>query len=349
MSTQVSWIRQRWIRLTQWEYWPFSVLYFPVFFYYAWLVIRHRSFFFFTSSNPSIEFAGMMGERKSDIYGLIPQEFLPRYRKFQPGDVEAALAYASDLGYPLVGKPDIGERGTLVERLHNSAEVENYAGSMKVPFLFQELVSWPVELGIFYVKKPDESTGRVTSLVQKDFLQVIGDGQHTVRQLLQMQPRALLQLDFNHPRFASVLRQIPSAGERVVVEAIGNHCRGTVFLNQNHLIDEALNRAFQQIASTIPQFHFGRFDLRCASLDDLKQLKNFKILELNGAGAEPGHIYQPGYSLWKGYKAIFWHLKVLSQISRSNQQRGHRYWTFQEGWRKIKAVRSYQRLIQPKG
>ncbi|MEQ9006519.1 MAG: hypothetical protein RLP12_01450, partial [Ekhidna sp.] len=69
-----------------------------------------------------------------------------------------------------------------------------------------------------------------------------------------------------------------------MIEPIGNHCRGTKFLNDNHEINTELNQAFNQLAGQIPDLHFGRFDLKCKSYDDLKELKNFKILELNGAG-----------------------------------------------------------------
>lgn len=42
------------IRLTHWEYWPFSVVYAPLYPYWLLLVLRSRSFFFFNTSNPGI-------------------------------------------------------------------------------------------------------------------------------------------------------------------------------------------------------------------------------------------------------------------------------------------------------
>lgn len=333
-------------RLTHWEFWPFAVLYFPVNFYYIWLSIRCRSFFFFTASNPSIDFGGMLGERKSDIFELIPPEYLPEYKLIEQDDLNAALTFAQQIGYPVIAKPDVGERGRLVEKINTPEDLENYVNKCPVPFLIQEFVDLPVELGVFYVRLPNCRSGKVTSLVQKDFLQVKGDGKHSVRALLEKMPRATLQLDFNHPRFQKILSKVPASDERVTVESIGNHCRGTIFLDIGKRVDDDLNQALDQLSSRIKNFCFGRFDLKCRSIDDLKQLKNFKVLELNGAGSEPGHIYQPGSSLWQGYKSIFWHLNVLAQISRLNKHNGHSYWSFSRGMKKLKTIRQYNKLIR---
>lgn len=330
----------------QWEFWPFWLLYFPVSFYYLWLAVRCRSFFFFTSSNPSIDFGGMLGESKSAIYRLIPPDYLPLYQRIAAGALQSATTYAEQVGYPVIAKPDVGERGRLVEKLHSPEELQAYVARCPVPFLIQECVDYPVELGVFYVRFPGQERGRVTSLVQKDFMHVTGDGRLTVRELLEKNPRACRQVDFDHPRFQKSCPYIPRAGERLCIESIGNHCRGTIFLDRQDEIDAALNEAIHQVASQIRGFYFGRFDLRCQSIDDLRKLKNFKILELNGAGAEPAHIYQPGASLRKAYAAIFWHLNVLAQISRINRRAGTPYWGFVRGLKQIKAIRQYNRLLQ---
>lgn len=346
MAKEVSSVRKFWIKLTNWEFWPFSVVYFPVCFYFIWLAIRCRSFFFFTVSNPAIDFGGMSGESKSEIFDLIPDPYIPKYRKFQVNDSKGARAFANGIGYPLVAKPDVGERGNLVEKIKDEAALVSYIERCPIPFLVQEFVDFPVELGLFYVRFPGKSNGRITSIAQKDFLHVIGDGRKTVEELLSNNPRAALQMDFDHPRFQSILALIPKEGEKVIVESIGNHCRGTTFLDKTDQADKKLTRTFDQLADQIDGFYFGRFDLRCKSLDDLRDLKNFKILELNGAGAEPGHIYQPGFPLWKGYRAILWHLNVLAQISKANKKNGHTYWSFKKGMKKLKMIREYNRLIQ---
>lgn len=335
-----------WVKLTHWEYWPFDLFYFPVKVYFVWLAIKNRSFFFFTSANPSIDFGGMLGECKSEIYDLIPKKFLPEMALIKPRDVEAARKAALVIAYPLIAKPDIGERGNLVEIINDEKGLDDYLKNCSVPFLLQEFVDYPVELGVFYIRNPTTNIGRVTSIVQKEFLSVTGDGESTVKQLLKKSSRANLQLDFEHPRFALIMERIPSMDEKVTVEGIGNHCRGTVFLDKNSEIDERLQEAFNYLSSEIQGFYFGRYDLRCTSIEDLRTLKNFKIVELNGAGAEPGHIYQPGYSLFKGYESLFWHFSELSRVSRINRLKGIPHWSFKRGMAKLREIKAYNKLAK---
>ncbi|MEQ9402251.1 MAG: hypothetical protein RIM99_01590 [Cyclobacteriaceae bacterium] len=334
-------------KLKNWEYWPFSVLYFPVFFYFAWLAVKSRSVLFFTASNPTIEFGGMFGERKSDIFSILPDKYIPTTRLIHKGDQESALAEGRRIGYPLIAKPDIGERGVWVKKIEGENEMLRYTESCPVDFLLQELITYPVELGIFLVKYPGEK-GKVTSIVRKEFLEVKGDGQATIMELLKENPRAILTADLSSDFLKQQGSRIPEKNECVLIEPVGNHCKGTKFLNDEHEIDESLNVAMNKIADEIPDFFFGRFDLKCRSIADLKELKNFSILELNGAGAEPGHIYQPGYSLFRAYKDILWHLKVLADISVINHQRGIPFWSLSQGYKKWKEHRNHNRLLYQK-
>lgn len=345
MPGKLSPIKKWWIKWSNWEFWPFSFLYFPVGFYYTWLSIKRGSFFFFTAANPSIEFGGMMGEKKSDIYRLIPTEYLPQTKLFQKNEAKDAIEFAKKTGFPIIAKPDIGERGTWVEKLKNEDSLANYIRDCPVPFLIQEMITYPVELGVFYMRFPGEPKGRISSIVEKAFLSVVGDGKSTVKILLEKNPRASLQVDMSHERIAPLLDQVPPKNEVVEIESIGNHCRGTQFLNKNDRINSELEQAFDKIANQIPGFYFGRFDLRCKSTEDLANLKNFKILELNGAGAEPGHIYQPGYSLLRAYRDINWHLATLAKISYLNKLNGHPYWSLKEGMKKLREVREYNKLL----
>ncbi|HEX3383980.1 MAG TPA: hypothetical protein VHS53_02270, partial [Mucilaginibacter sp.] len=91
-------IRRFFIRLFNWEYWPFIAIYSPILFYWLWLCLRSRSFFFFSAANPLIENGGFAGESKKRIYDLIPQQYYPRTRLFRAGatftDVQKVLREA---------------------------------------------------------------------------------------------------------------------------------------------------------------------------------------------------------------------------------------------------------------
>jgi hypothetical protein len=119
-----------------------------------------------------------------------------------------------------------------------------------------------------------------------------------------------------------------------------------MFLDGNDLIDKSLTEVFDRISKPIDGFYYGRFDLKCQSTEDLKAGRNIKILELNGVGAEPAHIYQPGFSLWKAWQVLFSHWKVMFEISRKNNELGHSYMSFKEGFEKYKWIRQYYKKLK---
>lgn len=335
-----------WMKLTKWEFWPFSVFYFPITFYWAWLCLRTQSFFFFTASNPTIEFGGMLGESKKKIFDLIPDQYIPTTVKASLGVSIGGLAELikkHELSFPIIFKPDIGERGWMVELIKNEQEAANYLSRIEVAFLLQEYIPYDLELGIFYYRYPDRPRGTISSIVLKDMLSVIGNGTATVAKLMNEDVRAKMHLERINKRAPELLKLIPSLGERIEINTIGNHSLGTKFLNGNHLINERLINIFNEVSNQIDGFYFGRYDLRCASIEDLYQGKNFKILELNGAGSEPAHIYHPGFSLWQAYKDIVHHLGVLADISIQNKKAGHAYMTFTQGLREVMKIRKYNK------
>jgi hypothetical protein len=81
----------------------------------------------------------------------------------------------------------------------------------------------------------------------------------------------------------------------------------------------------------VPHFYYGRYDIKAASVEDLKAGRNYYILEYNGSGAEPNHIYDAGLSLWEAYREILHHWKMLYEISKYNHQNGFPYWSFKRG------------------
>lgn len=321
------------IRLLSWEYWPFAVVYIPVFVYWFWLSLKARSFFFFSAANPSIESGGLLGESKMAILDKISDEFKPRTLFVSASSHLKDLFDRVDeagLTFPLIAKPNAGERGWRVEKLDHWESLVNYSQSSHVDFLLQEYVDYSLELGVFYYRMPGQPTGTLSSIVQKEFLSVTGNGRDCIETLICQNDRALLQLEALSARYGDELERIPTPGETVLLMPIGNHSRGTKFLNANHLITPELTQLFDRISGAIDGFYFGRYDLRCRSVADLYAGQHIRILELNGAGAEPAHIYQPGFSLWEAWGILLHHWRVLFDISRENHRRGVAYMTLAE-------------------
>ena len=312
------------IKLLHWEYWPFHIVYTPVYLYWMWLGIRARSFFFFSTSNPTIKNAGFLLESKKEIYDLIPQQYYPATLFFKAGSsLSTVLNEINDYGlqYPLIGKPDIGMQGKAVKKLGNAEELSGYLTASKVDFLIQEFISFENEVGIFYYRYPNEANGKISGIVQKEFLSVTGDGYSTIEALLRKDRRFILQLETLRRSDGDHFNHVLKAGEKHLLVPYGNHVRGAKFLDASSMIDETITRSIDEVCKKIDGFYFGRLDIRYNNWEDLRQGKDFSIIELNGAGSEPTHMYDPKHSIFFAWKEIIRHLNILSRISRMNRKR----------------------------
>jgi hypothetical protein len=180
------------------------------------------------------------------------------------------------------------------------------------------------------VRFPNEEHGFVNSITAKEFLYVQGDGKKTLGELVLENDRARLQWNSLEKKYRSQLNNVISEGKKLELVSIGNHCLGTKFLNGNHLITEKLSASFDRISKQMNGFYFGRYDLRCASIEDLENGK-VKIVELNGCGAEPAHIYHPNASLWDGISDLVTYWQNMYRVSKENHERGVAYISFSEG------------------
>jgi hypothetical protein len=322
------------IRLLHWEYWSFHVIYGPIYIVWIGLCLRARSFFFFSASNPRIRNGGFLSESKKEITELIPPAYCPRTAFFSVpangGQVVEALR-RQGLRFPLIGKPDIGGRGRGVKALGNEEDVIAYTRNCFADFHIQEFVAYTHEVGIFYYRFPQEQTGSLSGIVRKEFLSVKGDGISTVQQLMAKDTRAILQIPGLEQTQPGLLREVLAPGEDRILLPYGNHARGAKFLDDSHLIDEGLTSVIDRLCREIPEFYYGRLDIRFQSWEELKLGRQFTVIEVNGAGSEPTHIYDPRHSLFFAWKEIIRHWILLWRISRENHRLGIPYLGLREG------------------
>ncbi len=304
------------------------LVYLPASFYFVYLCIRARSFCFFSAANPSIETGGMIFESKWDIFKLIPKKYYPNTVIIREKEnINTVIAKMNEvaLQFPIIAKPDRGERGWCVEILKNTADLENYLSKCPIDLLLQEYIDYPIELSVFYYNNPDAPNGIVTSVTRKEYLEITGDGISTLFELIQKNNRAFLQLkQLEKTKIISFSKILPE-GKTEILVPIGNHVRGAMFLDYCHTIDDKLNTIFNTVSKQIEGFYFGRFDIKCNSIEDLKEGKHFSILELNGTGAEPAHIYQPGFSYFKAQAVITQHYKMMFKAAKANHKKGTLY------------------------
>ncbi|HVM88794.1 MAG TPA: hypothetical protein VMT76_11460 [Puia sp.] len=328
--------RPLFIRLFHWEYWSFNTVYVPIYIVWIGLCIRARSFFFFAASNPTIQNGGFLNESKKDISLLIPSSIHPKTVFCSiPANADIVLQelYKNGLSFPMIGKPDIGGRGRGVKALKDEQDVRAYVKNAFLDFHIQEFVPYKNEAGFFYYRFPNEKAGNLSGIVRKEFLKVTGNGTSNIYELLQKNKRAVLQLPALKKIFGEDLFRILPKGEEKILVPYGNHARGAMFIDDSEFIDEALTHTIDKICKQIDGFYFGRLDIRYNNWEELKQGKNFFVIEVNGAGSEPTHIYDPAHSLFFAWKEIIRHWILLWRISRINHKNGYSYLTLQEGIR----------------
>jgi hypothetical protein len=337
------------IKLFHWEYWPFHIVYGPIYLYWFWLCAKARSFFFFNTSNPSIINGGFLMESKKEIYDLIPDAYYPATLFFKAGtspDKIIEEVSEKQLQFPLIGKPDIGMQGKGVKKLADREELAEYALNSKVDFLVQAFIPYEKEVGIFYYRYPDEVKGNISGIVGKEFLSITGDGVSGMETLLQKEKRYILQLPVLRKTYGSELKTVLKHGEEYLLVPYGNHVRGAKFIDASNLIDDQLTRSIDHICQNVEGFYFGRLDIRYNSWEELKQGKNFSIIELNGAGSEPTHMYDPKHSIFFAWKEIIRHWNILARISRINHRLLKKpYMNTSAGLEMLKANKRYVKLI----
>lgn len=317
-----------WRRKTRWEFWPPWVFYPPLVVYVLLLGLRRRAPTLFTAANPGLPAAGgFLGESKSEILAGLDPRYVARWRRIPDGgDRRAAVrAFQEETGidYPLVLKPDLGQRGTGVRIVRRDADVEAFLAGRRGAAIVQEYVPGP-ELGIFYVRRPGDERGRIFSITEKILPSVVGDGRRTLARLVLDDPRAVALWRVYLAALGERAERVPAAGEEVRLVDVGTHCRGAVFRDGSHLATPALADAVDRVSRSYDGFYFGRFDFRAPSLAAFREGRDLKVLELNGVTSEATHIYDPKHRLRDAYRILFEQWRLAFAVGAANRERGTR-------------------------
>lgn len=312
----------------RWEFWPAWAAYLPLVPYLVWLALRHRSATLFTVANPGMEFSGFAGESKSEILKWLPgaAPFRLISSIWTAGTrLSESLKFVAGQGggFPVVTKPDVGERGRGVAVARSAAELERCLRETPGDVIIQRYAEG-IEFGVYYCRLPGEAMGRVSSIVEKRFPVLVGDGRSPVLELLLRDARAS-RIAATYRRLSKYpMDYVAAAGERMQLVEIGAHCRGAVFLDARRHITPALSEAIDRIAKHHPGFHLGRFDLKVPSAESLRAGRDLTVIELNGVTAEPAHIYDPAVSVTDAYRALMRHWRLAFEAGARNRALGHR-------------------------
>ncbi len=333
MTQKKNYYPQLLIKWINFEFWPSWLFYAPMFLYGFYLALKSRSFAYFTAANPGMAFGGAYGTDKTELLNLLASKY---HTKDFFVDKDKSKAYIiklmteHEIVFPVIAKPNVGERGRAVEKIDSEKDLENYLKSSNEDIIIQEFIAHPIEVGVFYHRFPNSSKDGISSVVMKEFLTVTGNGRDRFGELLSNNFRAKSRLDYFKKKYPNKWDSILPDGVTLKVEPIGNHNRGTKFLDGTHLINQNLVEVFRDISKPLNGFYYGRFDLKVSSIQDLYQGKNIKILEINGTNSEPAHIYEPGYSLFKAYGEVIKHMDLVYKISHENLASGVKPMPFSE-------------------
>jgi hypothetical protein len=319
------------------EFWPTWLMYFPVALQWLLLSVRYRSLSLPLIANPAVPLSGMVGGAKSAVFdaaGQQARQWILPWIVYQVTTQDPAtqtravqsLLKTADLALPIVAKPNVGCRGAGVKLLRSEADLQTYIASFPIAgaIQFQQLCEWDAEAGVFYVRHPASRSGEITSLTLKYTPYVVGDGQRSLAQLVEQDPRAGQLLHLYSKRHAANWQRIIPSGEPYRLVFSASHCRGAVFRDARQLISDQLVAALDRIFDDIPEFHYGRLDVKFRDLESLQQGVDFAIIEINGASSESINIWDRDAGLFDAINTLLRQYSKLFKLGHANRSRGHK-------------------------
>ncbi len=347
-------LRGRILRLRHWEFWSMWAFYPPLLLYILWQGLRRGRLAFFTAINPCMPLGGLLGESKCDILDGLSGigNALPAWRRLPPGSQDERLGILRrflndhDLDWPVVLKPDTGERGRGVAIARSEAEAAAFFDATPGLALAQEFLAGE-EYGVFWARTPGERDGRVISITHKVRPSVTGDGVSTLEELILRDRRAVALARVYGREHPDAARRTPAAGEVVELTEVGAHSRGTIFLDANALHTPELEHAVNAISTAWEGFDFGRFDLRVPSAAALRRGEGIRVLELNGVTSEAAHMYDPANGFFAAHAILRQQWSLAFELAAERVRNGATPATAGEVLSAVLAERRARRVAHP--
>lgn len=335
-------------------------MYLPVVIQWSVLSIRHRSFTLPFLANPSLQLSGMVGVPKTELMnqakGIARDSILPwiQYKvSKQPLEQQTDLcirqAKQGGIHLPFVCKPDIGCRGVGVKLVETPKQLENIIQSYPsgADLLCQKLASYEPEVGIFYVKDPKTGVASIPSMTVKVLPRVTGDGVRTLGQLIESDPRAGKLKFLYVARHKDDWNRVVDKNETIRLVFSASHSKGAIFTDAREQITPQLVQRIDEIMAGLPDFYYGRLDVKYKDLDSLRLGEDLQIVEINGASSESIHIWDKNTPLREAMRALLWQYRTLFQIGAYHRKQGKKtpsLTTLLHGWRRERLLTKHYPL-----
>ena len=342
-------IKSKYIIWTKWEYMPMLATNIPVFICYLYYSLRSGSITFFKWANPGVPMGGAFGISKYDMMKDVSNPWLPKMlliKKGQSVDQLINELNQNEIDYPIIIKPDIGERGFFVKKIIDENELKQYLSSMPCDMIVQKFIDLPHEYTLSFYSLPENPESfTITSICKKGFMQIKGDGIHTGRELMALDRRLYLQITRFENEHSEWLDKIIEKDQIILPEPVGNHNRGTAFFDARHLISKPLIDTYRNHCLNLKGIYIGRFDLKANSEQDFIK-GNVNVLELNGVLGEPVHVYDPNYSPINAYKDLFSQWNTIYRISKLNRTSNRLSFSFKEAYQLVKEYFEHKKSLK---
>ncbi len=329
-------------KITHWETWHHHAKYIPLSPVWIWYCLRSGTPWFFTASNPTLTFGGFEGEGKKEMYEQLPPGSYPTTIYVEPGTLFAGVeerVLTAGFNYPFIAKPNVGMMGFMVRKINSAEQFKLYHNAMPREYIVQTLVEYPLEIAAFYYRMPNQQKGTLSGLLKKQPAFVVGDGITTLGELIKQNEDVRFKEEEILSRHAAQLDKVISTGEIFELSVTSNRSQAGIVEGIDSEINDNLRKLLDDWSHYSGKFYYGRYDIKCASIESLKEGKDFSILEFNGAGAGIQHIMGNNYSLVTAWRIILHHWRMLYNIARFNAKHGVPYWEFNKGSKHLKAAK----------
>lgn len=270
-----------------------------------------------------MKYGGFIEDSKWEMYTKTPKNLMPKTFLVPQGTNCSALENLikrEKLAFPLVLKPDTGMRGLGIVKLTSFEDLKELSSNHDLSYILQEYIVAPIEIGVFAICK--DGKWEISSLMEREFLEITGNGIDSLETLLRAEDRAFLQFERLVRENEFDWNEVIDKGRVRRLESLGNHRLGTKFKNAEYRINSKLTKSISALCTSLPGFAYGRLDIKMESWEALESLENFWIIEVNGANSEPAHIYDPSYSIFRAWSSLFYHFKVLAQLAEIKLNEG---------------------------
>lgn len=318
------------------EFWPTWLMYLPVAIQWLALAMRHRSLTLPLIANPQLPLSGMVGIPKSQLLaqaeGTLQSTILPWFVHVKTTDslpdqcqqIEDQFQ-AINATYPVVCKPDIGCRGAGVKLVRNTDQLANCLKQYppEARLMIQKLANYEPEAGIFFVRHPNEEQGSISSMAFKYMPYVVGDGQSTLQELIERDIRANELVHLYQNRHRQHWQDVIPKDQPYRLVFSASHSKGAIFKDANQFVTPALTQKLNTLMKELPEFHYGRLDVKFKDIESLARGEHLQIVEINTASSESLHIWDSNTGFQEAVRSLLFQYRTLFSMGATNRKKGY--------------------------